>query len=105
MIQLGARKGCADLRKVSQSVRPCGEKSLVPRGQLPLSCERRISEHSVHLTSPPGENGPFIVIFSHLQDVGLPGAGCVFIGVTPLHGLASTFPFATAGSGRNSAFL
>jgi hypothetical protein len=105
MIQWGSRNGCADLRKLIQSVRPRGENSLVPIGQLPLSLERRIAEHSVHLTSPPGENGPFIVIFSHLHDLGLPGAGSVFIGVTPLHGLASTFPFATAGSIANSAFL
>jgi len=105
MIQFGARKGWADLMKESQSSRVCGAKSLVPMGQLLLSFERRMSLQFLHTTTGPGEYGPFMVMRSHLHDLGLPTFGISEISATPVHSFASTLPFAKIGSGVNSAAL
>ena len=74
-IQFGARRGEADLRKVSQSWRLRGEKSFVPPGQLFLAFAFDTSKQFEHFTKGPGENGPFILTRSHLHEGGLPGAG------------------------------
>merc|ERR1719359_1961320 len=105
MIQFGARRGCADLMNESQSSLFLGANSLVPRGQLILSLLRRTSLQLTHFTMGPGEYGPFMVTRSHLHDAGLPAAGSVETSATPVHSLASTWPFAKIGRGVNSAFL
>merc|ERR1719453_1856786 len=92
MIQFGARRGCAEEMNVFQSWRDLGEKSLVPSGQLLLSCVRRMSKQFTHFTTGPGEYGPFNVKRSHLHVLGLPTAGFVAISATPVHSLASTLP-------------
>jgi hypothetical protein len=55
MIQCGAYKAAAELKKVCQSVLDEGEKIFVPMGQLFLSYERRTSRQLLHFTIGPAE--------------------------------------------------
>merc|ERR1719162_31407 len=104
MIQCGCRRGAAEAKNVFQSALVAGEKTLVPSGQLFLSFDLRASMQLVHFTTGPGEKYPFRARRLHLHDFGLPLAAVVDISVTPLHSV-EILPFASMGSGANSALL
>jgi hypothetical protein len=78
MIQCGALKGLPpDARKVFQSARLCGEKILVPSGQLFFSPVFFTVKQFVHFRTAPAEYEPFNFSFAHLQLLGLPFFGSV----------------------------
>jgi hypothetical protein len=85
MTQCGALKLLPpDAKKVFQSSRLRGEKTLVPSGQLFLSFDFLTSKQFVHFRIAPAEYGPFSFNFAHLQLLGLPFLGsvltCIFHG-------------------------
>jgi hypothetical protein len=55
MIQLGARRGTAEERKVFQSALDAGEKIFIPFGQLFFWVDLYTVVHSVHFTRIPAE--------------------------------------------------
>ena len=81
----GSRSSPTDANIVFQSSAPRGEKSLVPQGQLLLSCDRRTVQQLLHFTNGPAEYGPLRFTRSHLHVLGLPLAGLLGISRTPVH--------------------
>jgi len=78
MIQWGARKGPAELRKVLQSWRLWGEKIFIPFGQLFFWLDLYTSRHSEHFTNIPALYLPVRETLEHLQEAGDPPAGFRF---------------------------
>jgi hypothetical protein len=75
MIQRGEANLVAEARKVFQSSRVRGAKSLVPVGQLFVCVDLYTRKQFVHFKSNPGEYAPTNCTFVHLHPEGLPGLG------------------------------